>query len=64
MATDAEDAKMLLNTPSSMNVINYQLAPNLLDTCFDNILQILCKSSLYFAKIWKIGYSKITKFGL
>ena len=42
--TDADDAKMLLDIPFPMNyVIINQLALNLIDTCLDNMLQILSK---------------------
>ena len=45
-------------------VIIDQLASNLVDICFDNTLQILCKSLLCFPKIGKFNYSKITKIWL
>ena len=51
-STAANDIKMLLDIPFSMNyVINDQLALNLLDICLDNTLQVLCKSLLCFAKL-------------
>ena len=43
--TDADDAKTLLIIPVTINyVIINQLSLNLVDICFDNMLQILCKS--------------------
>ena len=42
-STNAEDTKILLDTISAMNVLNYQLALNLVDTCFDNTLLVLDK---------------------
>ena len=60
-STDAEDAKMLPDIPSLMNnIINDQLAFNLVDILLDNTLQIL-KSLLFFAHIMKIDNSKISK---
>ena len=59
---DADDAKMLLDIPIPMiYVIIDQLALNLVDACLENKLQILLKSLLFFAKIRKVDYSKITK---
>ena len=65
-STDADDAKTLLDVPFPMNyVMIYQLTWNLIDICLDNMLQILCKSLLCFAKIGNIGYTqKSAKFGL
>ena len=66
-STDSDDAKMLLalDIPFPMNyVIIGQLALNLVDICLDNKLQILCKSLLCFAKIWKIDWSKSAKIWL
>ena len=62
----AEDAKMLLDIPYPINqVINDQLVFSLVDICLDNMLLILCKSLLCFAKIGKIDdYSKIAKIWL
>ena len=46
-STDEEDATMLLDIPSPIdNVINVHLNLKLVDICFDNTLQILCKSLL------------------
>ena len=61
--TDADDAKMLLDIPFPMSqVITDQLAFNLVDSCLDITLQILCNSLLCLAKIGKIDdYSKIAK---
>ena len=54
-STDADDAKMLLDIPLSMNyVIIDQLVLNLVEICLDNTLQIICKSLLCFAKIAEI----------
>ena len=59
---DADDDKMLLNIPFPTNsVVTDQLALNLVEIYLDNTLMILCESFLYFAKIGKIDYSKITK---
>ena len=56
---------MPLDTLSTIiNVINDQFNLKLVDICFNNMLQILCKSQLCFAKIWKIDYSKSLRFGL
>ena len=64
-STDAEDVKMLLDILSPMNnVTNDQLSLNSVHICPDNILQILRKSLLCFAKIWKIDFSKSPKSGL
>ena len=66
-STDAEDAKILLGIPSAStvnNVINDQLALNTVHIWLDNQLQILRKSLLFFAKIWKIDYPKVTKIWL
>ena len=50
--SDAEDANILLDTPFPMsNVITNQLALNLVYICFDNMVQILCKSLVCFAEI-------------
>ena len=38
------------------NVINDQLALNLVDICLDNTLHVLCKSLLCFSNIWKIDF--------
>ena len=43
------------------NVINDDLALILVDVCFDNTLQVPCKSLLCFATIWKIDDSKTAK---
>ena len=53
-STDTEDVKMLLDIPSPMNVMNDQLALNLVDICLDNTIHILRKSLLCFAKILRI----------
>ena len=45
-STDTEDTKMLLDILSPVNVINNQLASNLVDNCLDDMLQ-----KLYFLKI-------------
>ena len=56
-STNADGAKMLLDIPFSMHYVKIdQLALNLVDICFDNTLQILCKSLLCFAKLGKIDY--------
>ena len=48
-STDSEDAKVWLDTPSPMdNVMNDQLALNLVDICLDN-MKVLCKSLLCLA---------------
>ena len=53
---------MLLDSSSPMNnAMNDQVALNLVDICLYDTPQILCKSLLCFAKIWKIDYSKIAK---
>ena len=58
--TNAKDAKMLLDIPSPINnVLNDQLALNLVNNCLDETLQILCMPC--FAKIPKIGYTTIAK---
>ena len=42
-SADANNAKMLLDIPSTINnVLNDQLALNLGDICYDNTLQIKC----------------------
>ena len=46
-----QNAKMLLDIPFSMyNVINNQLALNLIDICLHNTLKILCKPLLCVSK--------------
>ena len=50
-STDSEDFKMI-------NVRNNQLNLNLVYICLDTTLQMLCKSLLCFAKIWRIDYTK------
>ena len=60
---NADDAKMLLDIFVPMNsVIIDQLALSLVS--LDNMLQILSKSLLRFAKIGKIVYSTIAKIWL
>ena len=62
MVNHAEDTKMLLDVPSSMNnVINDQFVFNLIEICLDSTLQILHKSFLCFAEIWKIDCSKFAR---
>ena len=57
--------RKLLNIPFPMNhIITDQLALSLVNICLGNTLQILCKSLLCFAKIWKIGCSKVAKVWL
>ena len=57
--TNEEDSRMLLDISSPMNnIIKDQLTLNFVDISLNNMRQILCKSSLCFAKIWKIDYSK------
>ena len=46
------------------SVIIDQSALNLVDIRLDNVLKILCKLLLCFAKIGKIDHSKITKIWL
>ena len=41
-SNDAQDAKMLMDIPATMN--NVQLALNSVDICLDNMLQVLSKS--------------------
>ena len=63
--TDEEDATMLLDITFTMNTVkNIQVTFKLVDICSDNMLQMLCKSLLCFAKIWKIGCSKNAFIGL
>ena len=53
---------MMLDITSPMNyVINDQFTLKLVGVSLDNTSQILSKSLLSFAKIWKIGHSKIAK---
>ena len=62
-STDSDDAKMLLEISFPLNcVIIDQLALNLVDICFDNMLQISCKSLLCLAKILHIT-QKSPKYG-
>ena len=57
--------KLMLNIPFPMNhVIVAQLALNLVNICLDNMLQISCKSFLYFAKIGNSDCSNIAKIWL
>ena len=57
LSANADDAKMLLDIPFPMHyVIIDQLALNLVDICYDNTLEILCKSLLCFAKLGKIDH--------
>ena len=52
--SEREGANMLLDIPFPMNyVIIDMLALNLVDICLNDTLQTLCKSLLFFAKIWK-----------
>ena len=50
-STNAEDAKVLLDVPSPVNIMNDQLDLSSVDICLDYMLQILCKSLLCFANI-------------
>ena len=63
-STDQEDARILLDISFRMNnVINDQYTLKLVDICFDDTLQIICKSFLYFAKILKVdNFQKWQKF--
>ena len=64
-STDTDDAKMLLEILFTTNyVIIDQLALNFVDICFDNTLQILCKSLLYFAKLGNMFNFKIVNISL
>ena len=54
-STDEENAKMLLSIPFPINnIMNNRLALNLIDICFDKMVQMLCKD-------WKIVHSKLAK---
>ena len=56
---------MLPDIPFALNsVIIDQIAFSLVDICLDNMLQILWKSFLCFAKIGETDYSKVTKIWL
>ena len=56
-STDEKDARVLLDILSLMNnVINDQLALNLVDICLDNTLHMLRKSLLCFSNMWKIDF--------
>ena len=65
MINNEKGAKIMLDIPSLMkNAINDHLTLKLLDICFDNMLQILCKSLVYIAQIWEIDYRKLPKLCL
>ena len=61
-STDVDDAKMFLDIPFRMNyVLINQLALNLVDTCVDITLQILC---IALQKLGRLTAQKSPNFGL